>query len=79
MHSGVVQLVTSRASIQVYTARLQSIAQALAIPGNPLSYPFDKSMWSSLRAPYAARVWEAMAARGYELHSRLPGLRNDPR
>ena len=61
------------------TARLQSIAQALAIPGNPLSYPFDKSMWSSLRAPYAARVWEAMAARGYELHSRLPGLRNDPR
>ena len=61
------------------TARLQSIARALALPGNPLSYPFHKSMWRSLKAPYLARVWDAMTAGGYELHSRLPGLRNDPR
>lgn len=61
------------------TARLQSIASALALPGNPLSYPFHKIMWRSLKAPYLARVWEAMTAGGYELHSRLPGLRTDPR
>ena len=61
------------------TARLQSLAATLAIPGNPLSYPFHKSMWKSLKAPYLARVWEAMSAGGYELHSRLPGLRNDHR
>ena len=61
------------------TARLQSIAAALALPGNPLSYPFHKSMLRSVKAPYLVRVWEAMSAAGYELHSRLPGLRGDPR
>ena len=68
-----------RAPQTALTARLQSIAAALALPGNPLSYPFHDSMWRSVKAPYLVRVWEAMAAGGYELHSRLPGLRGDPR
>ena len=36
-------------------------------------------MWGTIQAPYLARVWEAMSANKYECHSRLPGLRNDPR
>ena len=68
-----------RAPQTAVVARLQSIALALALPGNPLSFPFHKSMWPSLKAPYAVRVWEAMSATNHALFSRFPPLRTDPR
>ena len=75
----VMQASWMRAPQTALVSRLQSLATQLCIPGCPLSYPFHKSLWRSIRAPYLARVWEAMSSLGIEFHSRMPGLQNDPR